>query len=104
MTKPPTRRSSMRSCNLRTSWIVLLCAVIVFTTAMPRPGIAADALSLSPIPSGCELDRTLFLTSPQLQGPDVEELQEHLTASGYYKGKIDGIYGPVTAQAVERFQ
>lgn len=93
----------MRVHRFRTCWVVVLG---IFTwMSIASPGIAiADALSLTPIPTGCELDRTLFLTSPQMHGTDVVELQEHLAANGYYSGKVDGVYGPLTAQAVERFQ
>ena len=37
-------------------------------------------------------------------GADVKELQEKLKDLGYDPGPIDGIYGPLTVDAVERFQ
>lgn len=94
----------MRACRVRKLWAVALCICTLAAIAPPNAHAAADALSLFPAPAGCELDRTLFLTSPQIHGPDVVELQEHLSAGGYYSGKIDGIYGPLTARAVENFQ
>lgn len=65
---------------------------------------------LPPLPgwphcSGCnEINRTLLLTSPYLKGSDVEELQQRLEDLGFSPGKIDGIYGPETYQAVIEFQ
>lgn len=93
----------MRAYRFRTCCIMILCILTLATTVIP-PGYAADVLSLTPVPAGCEVDRTLFLTSPPMQGPDVVELQEHLAANGYYSGTIDGVYGPLTARAVEQFQ
>ena len=46
----------------------------------------------------------LHVTSPLMQGPEVVELQERLTALGYAPGPIDGAYGPATAGAVRAFQ
>lgn len=48
------------------------------------------------------MGRTLHLTSPHMTGQDVTALQTILTSHGYLSGKIDGEYGPHTAQAVFR--
>jgi putative cell wall-binding protein len=37
-------------------------------------------------------------------GPPVRDLQERLTANGYWIGSIDGVYGTLTHQAVMAFQ
>lgn len=37
-------------------------------------------------------------------GPDVEFLQRALLGAGYNVGRPDGIYGPITMQAVIDFQ
>lgn len=34
----------------------------------------------------------------------LEKAQEKLSGLGYYKGSVDGNYGPATAQAVQQFQ
>ena len=49
-------------------------------------------------------DRMLYLTSPNLRGEDVTELQTHLSRLGFDAGRIDGIFGPLTARAVSDFQ
>jgi Putative peptidoglycan binding domain/NlpC/P60 family len=44
--------------------------------------------------------RTLHLTDPYMEGPDVEELQKLLKP--FHPGKVDRQYGAATAAAVER--
>jgi hypothetical protein len=48
--------------------------------------------------------RLLKVTTPYMRGPDVEEVQERLNGLGYGPLATDGIYGPMTAHAVRRFQ
>ncbi len=49
-------------------------------------------------------DRLLFLTSPNMRGDDVAELQSRLGRLGFDCGRVDGILGPSTARALEEFQ
>lgn len=50
-------------------------------------------------------ERTLFLTSPRMSGDDVLALQQQLLALGYTDvGTPDGIFGPMTEDAVTLFQ
>lgn len=49
-------------------------------------------------------DRLLLLTSPNLRGDDVGELQSRLTRLGFDCGRVDGIFGPRTAGALTSFQ
>ncbi|MFP5308819.1 MAG: N-acetylmuramoyl-L-alanine amidase [Actinomycetes bacterium] len=49
-------------------------------------------------------DRLLFLTRPMLRGDDVRDLQERLNRLGFDTGYTDGIYGPLTFDAVREFQ
>ncbi|MBI2914728.1 MAG: peptidoglycan-binding protein [Firmicutes bacterium] len=48
----------------------------------------------------CELNRTLSLTSPRMRGDDVTELQERLRLLGFFRGPVDGVFGPRTAKAL----
>lgn len=49
-------------------------------------------------------DRLLMLTSPNLRGDDVAELQGRLGRLGFDCGRVDGILGPLTARALVDFQ
>lgn len=49
-------------------------------------------------------DRLLMLMAPNLRGDDVSELQALLARIGFDPGRVDGIFGPTTAHAVEDFQ
>lgn len=49
-------------------------------------------------------DRPLVLTSPNLRGDDVGELQTRLARLGFDCGRVDGIFGPLTAHALADFQ
>ena len=49
-------------------------------------------------------DRLLFLTSPNVRGDDVADLQSRLGRLGFDCGRVDGIFGPRTARALEDFQ
>ena len=50
-------------------------------------------------------DRLLYhKSSPMLRGDDVAELQQRLGALGFDAGRVDGIFGPDTAAALEGFQ
>ena len=49
-------------------------------------------------------DRQLLLTSPNLRGDDVADLQSRLARLGFDCGRVDGIFGPRNARALEDFQ
>ena len=49
-------------------------------------------------------DRVLYLRSPMLRGDDVADLQRDLGRLGFDAGRVDGIYGPLTAGALAEFQ
>jgi len=59
-------------------------------------------------PQGQVLGASVFNFGSDLslgsQGPDVTELQKALTTLGFYKGAIDGYFGPLTQAAVKAFQ
>jgi N-acetylmuramoyl-L-alanine amidase len=49
-------------------------------------------------------DRPLRLVAPFLRGDDVGALQASLGRLGFDCGRVDGIFGPATARALEEFQ
>jgi N-acetylmuramoyl-L-alanine amidase len=49
-------------------------------------------------------DRPLRLVAPYLRGDDVGTLQGWLGKLGFDCGRVDGIFGPATARALEDFQ
>ncbi|MGH9069580.1 MAG: peptidoglycan-binding protein [Acidimicrobiales bacterium] len=49
-------------------------------------------------------DRLLYLRAPMMQGDDVAELQRQLGTLGFDAGRIDGIFGVLTARALIEFQ
>lgn len=49
-------------------------------------------------------DRMLFLRRPMMRGEDVSELQSRLSSLGFDVGKVDGIFGSKTEDAVIEFQ
>ena len=49
-------------------------------------------------------DRLLYLTQPMLRGDDIADLQLRLGALGFDAGRVDGIFGPTTRDALLEFQ
>ena len=49
-------------------------------------------------------DRMLVLTSPNMRGDDVADLQGRLGRLGFDCGRVDGIFGPQSARALTDFQ
>lgn len=46
--------------------------------------------------------KTLKLTSPYMHGPDVERVQQAMRRKGWFTSAVDGVYGPLSAQAAYR--
>lgn len=49
-------------------------------------------------------DRLLYRRTPMLRGDDVAELQLRLCGIGFDTGRVDGIFGDLTARALREFQ
>ena len=49
-------------------------------------------------------DRSLLVDSPMMRGDDVATLQSRLIDMGFNPGRVDGIYGLTTENAVKEFQ
>jgi N-acetylmuramoyl-L-alanine amidase len=70
-----------------------------------RSGICDEVTWLALVEASWSLgDRWLKLTSPNARGDDVAQLQASLLRLGFDCGRPDGIFGPLTANAVVRFQ
>ncbi len=82
-------------------------AVAAFQAArgLHRSGICDEATWLALVEASWKLgDRWLKLLSPYIRGDDVDQLQTALLRLGFDCGRPDGIYGPLTVRAVQRFQ
>lgn len=66
------------------------------------PGVMA--LSNPEVPRVQVAQRTLHVTEALMAGPLVRQVQRALRSAGYFPGVVDGIYGPQTAHAVQRYQ
>jgi N-acetylmuramoyl-L-alanine amidase len=72
---------------------------------LPDDGVCDDDTWTALIEAGWALgDRVLYHRSPNLRGDDVAELQQRLGRLGFDAGRIDGIFGPLTATALEELQ
>ncbi|MBT8214255.1 MAG: peptidoglycan-binding protein [Acidimicrobiia bacterium] len=49
-------------------------------------------------------DRTIYYRVPMMRGDDVAEVQRRLNSLGFDAGKVDGIFGPETMDALMDFQ
>lgn len=73
------------------------------STGIPTPSTTPTVMppTSTPVP----FTRNLYLTQPNLQGADVQAVQERLLALGYQQvGNPDGVFGALTDQAVRQFQ
>lgn len=68
-----------------------------------RPGLSSGGSGGSGSGGTSSAGRLLVLTQPYLRGPDVQQVQQALVRWGANLA-VDGVYGPGTRQAVERFQ
>ncbi len=77
-------------------------AVILFQRAcnMPQTGVADSATQTSLYGENAQTYRIKRSDT----GTDVLRLQQRLTELGYYTGRINGYFGPITEQAVMYFQ
>jgi putative peptidoglycan binding protein/LysM domain-containing protein len=89
-------------CERTRCWPLLLAALValVATLGLPAAGHAAEGGKLA---SAGTLARGSGYDSPKGSEP-VRTLQRRLRRLGQEPGPIDGLYGPLTEGAVERFQ
>jgi len=55
----------------------------------------------TPLPSGANLGKEV---PPVVQRNDVRKMQENLRGKGYYRGKVDGVFGLRTRASIRGFQ
>lgn len=68
-------------------------------------GVCDEATWLALVEASWRLgDRPLKLVAPNLRGDDVSTLQSQLGRLGFDCGRVDGIFGTLTARALEDFQ
>ncbi len=88
-------------------WCGMQVAHALFGQAGPHPAPLFQKQEFATkIPE--EIPATLFQVSveeqPQVEAPDMRGVQEKLSASGFYKGALDGRPGPMTMEALRAFQ
>ena len=72
---------------------------------LPIDGIVGSYTWSTLVEAGFSLgDRPLYRRVKMLRGDDVAELQRRLCALGFDTGRVDGIFGDLTAAAVTEFQ
>ncbi len=72
---------------------------------LPADGIVGPDTWRSLVAAGYSLgDRLLYHRVPMMRGDDVAELQRRLNSLGFDSGKVDGIFGPDTLNALLDFQ
>ncbi len=82
-------------------------AVIAFQDAfgLRADGIVDDVVWSTLIEASWALgSRVLYLRTPNLRGDDVAEMQSVLNRLGFDCGRVDGIFGPTTQNALSEFQ
>lgn len=108
MTQPNPKR------NPRPKALALLALVMIAAIAFVLIRISAvnraydHLLATTPKPTlsppALNFHATAALFRAGSIGPEVIQLQERLSALGYYQGDLDGQYGPATQEAISRFQ
>lgn len=85
----------------RTSWTALFAVLVMLAAGLP-----ASVGDRSPAPAAPTATVPVAATTLQMgmRGPAVRDLQQRLVNLHYWLGAMDGIYGPLTAQAVMAFQ
>ncbi len=73
--------------------------------AAPKPAAGEPSARASqPAAAGKSADSSAGLSGWERRKLEVRKVQEKLSAMGYYKGEIDGVFGPMTQQAILDYQ
>ncbi len=80
-------------------------APVVATPAPVAPApVVAKPAPAAPAVKAPKPDSTAGLTAWEKRKIQVTRVQEKLAAQGYYKGRIDGLFGPLTLGAILQYQ
>jgi peptidoglycan hydrolase-like protein with peptidoglycan-binding domain len=71
--------------------------------AIPKAAPAAPAEEKKPQPLKAQAEHA-DNNKPKIQKPEIKQIQSALAKAGFYKGKIDGIMGAKTKEALKGFQ
>ncbi|MEH2423798.1 MAG: peptidoglycan-binding protein [Nostoc sp.] len=74
------------------------------TTQAKKPSTSTSASSASSASSATSKRHNPNYLAKGDEGEDVRVLQERLRVAGFYYGNATGIFGPITEEAVQRFQ
>jgi hypothetical protein len=80
----------------------------VSAAARPRPaepatGPALASTASAPVPAPAAA-KAAAPAAPRTPGEIITEIQRELARRGYYDGTVDGLYGPKTDAAIEKFE
>lgn len=67
-----------------------------------QPQIAGTPMSEPSATEGIPLETTATVAAPEK--PTIQDIQKALKNAGLYAGKVDGVLGPKTKNAIEAFQ
>ncbi len=79
----------------------LFASTSVFAQTNPYPTVPPTSPTTAPVVVKTYLPTSLHEGS---KGAEVTDIQTKLATLGYYKGNADGMFGPITRQAVIQFQ
>jgi peptidoglycan hydrolase-like protein with peptidoglycan-binding domain len=77
--------------------------VVATQTTKPKPQNVSTKVAANPAVTTSRVKNPNFIQRGD-EGEDVRILQERLRIAGYYYGNSTGIFGPITEEAVKRFQ
>ncbi|WP_281289522.1 3D domain-containing protein [Sporomusa termitida] len=94
---------------------IILCLALLLSISNPLPGTAVSPPAaetqqvIVSSPAATEAEEAAGPPEPPpltmgMRGDKVRVVQKLLADGGFYAGNIDGVYGPITANAVRAFQ
>jgi peptidoglycan hydrolase-like protein with peptidoglycan-binding domain len=78
-----------------------LFLALAATTMLPMAVHAETAVNTN---TNANLGATQAISGTSLSRAEIVKIQQALNSHGYYRGTADGVWGPNTASAIQRFQ